>query len=130
MCPLKCPKERTVYTMTKYDEMKNTTRQFSLRLIKGHEKASTLITIEHVRQDYERANYIHIVLWSYCTSVVHVYINASGKNAIKVMGLYSATTRKHISWFANWLKEQGIIPMEWNYYTFKASFEKGQDMIF
>ena len=60
----------------------------SIERIKGHEKASCKVI-----RDGE-----NLELISYQTRIIEVRI-VNGKREIKVNGLYSRTTIKHIGWF-------------------------------
>lgn len=96
--------------------------------INGHEKAATFIRI--VVQD----TYIVFRFVSYRTTVMSVFIpNVHNKECtfnapyLWIKGLYSATTRKHIGWWVNWLVDMGVVPYNWNYYTIKQAWNDKEE---
>lgn len=100
-----------------------------LTKVTGHEKARTEIYITVA------ATAITIDFWSYYTRVMSVYVpNVAHEECeckdpyIRINGLYSATTRKHIGWWVKWLIDMDIVPCNWNYYTIKqAWYDKEKD---
>lgn len=118
--------------MTRYEELRITLdnkfnmggRSYSaLTKVTGHEKASTEIYIK------VSDTAITIDFWSYNTRVMTAYVpNVDHDECvfkdtyIRINGLYSATTRKHISWWVAWLKNMGVVPCNWNYYTMKQAY--------
>lgn len=118
--------------MNRYDALKRELenkfnmwgRSYSaLTKVKGHENANTEIYITVT------ATAITIDFWSYSTRVMSAYVpNADHEECvfknpyIRINGLYSATTRKHIGWWVEWLKNMGVVPCNWNYYTMKQCY--------
>lgn len=82
---------------------------------KDHPSAQAKIRITEDENGTRRA----IELISYNTNVCGLYYNDDG-DFVECSGTYSATTRKHIGWFA---KE--YCPARFSYYTFKNIVDKG-----
>lgn len=118
--------------MNRYDALKRTLdnkfnmtgRYYSvLTKVTGHKNANTEIYITVA------ATAVAIDFWSYNTRVMTAYVpNVDHKECeckdpyIRINGLYSATTRKHIGWWVAWLKNMGVVPCNWNYYTMKQAY--------
>lgn len=76
-----------------------------MRKLKNHKSAQSSI----FENDKE------IILYSYTTKVI---IINKVKNTLDVTGLYSNTTRRHISWFMD-----ELFGDRWNYYDVKNAYE-------
>lgn len=94
-----------------------------------HEKAATYFTVAF-RTDYRNKAEIYIRFYSYGTRVMQVSLYEEGEdmwgypNDLVINGLYSATTRKHIGWWLGLLRNWGVIPCTWDYYTIKKAYEE------
>lgn len=123
--------------MTKYEIMKrelesrfhlNAFHHNTVERIDEHEKAATHMRI------YLTDTEASIGFWSYKTLVMSVHVpNTNNKkytfNApyIRITGLYSATTRKHIGWWMKLLVNMGVVPCNWNYFTVKQAIADRED---
>ena len=87
--------------------------------IPGHESATAKIVIErHVSGE---ASYVTAVrLISYSTDVMGVRLAEGGIFELYINGLYSMTTRKHISWFCRIYSEGPL-----TYHEVKRHIEDG-----
>lgn len=76
-----------------------------LERLKGHEQAQA-----HIIRDHNK-----IELWSYSTKVL---IYDTINQTIECTGLYSATTRRHISWYMD-----ETFNGKYDYYDIKEAYE-------
>jgi hypothetical protein len=86
------------------------------RKLKGHEGANAFEVIEF----NPSGDVNSMELWSYSTMVIRIDVSDMLHPTIECTGLYSATTRRHISWFMENL-HNGM-----NYYDMKAIAGKGK----
>lgn len=89
--------------------------------LKGHPKAATFARVCLGRYG------IHIYIQSYATRIMTVFIPKPSEDSVpylEITGLYSITTRKHIGWWLGLLRNWGIIPCTWDYYTVKKAYEE------
>lgn len=85
--------------------------------IPGHESANVKIAIERRVIDGEERYLTAVRLISYSTDVMGVKLAQGGLYELYINGLYSMTTRKHISWFCR------IYPGTLTYYAVKMYIE-------
>lgn len=94
--------------------------------IPGHEKANCHVTIYFRHYlNYPLKEVYCITLTSYKTNVLSIHPEVSTKangicTGVSVSGLYSMTTRKHISWFIGCL-------LGWAYPFFRKQYEKAEE---
>ena len=82
----------------------------------GHPKANAYYV-----KNYSDLEGKYYALYSYDTLVAICIINEN--ISIKITGLYSITTRKHIGWWLKMLYKKENINL--NYYDIKRAYEKG-----
>lgn len=95
--------------------MATTTRFYR---IPKHEYANAKIAIERRVIDGEERYVTAVRLISYSTDVMGIRLAKGGLYELYINGLYSATTRKHISWFCR------IFPGTLSYYAVKRYIEE------
>ena len=86
--------------------------------IPNHESANAKICIERFVFDGQVRGITAVRLISYSTDVMGIRLGKGGLYELYINGLFSMTTRKHISWFC------GIYPGALNFYQIKRYIEK------
>ena len=87
--------------------------------IPGHESANAKIAIERRIFDGEERGITSVRLISYSTDVLGIRLTKGGLYDLYINGLFSMTTRKHISWFCR------LYPGTLTYHVFKWFIEEG-----
>lgn len=86
--------------------------------IPNHESANAKIAIERSVFEGQVRGIIAVRLISYSTDVMGIRLGKGGLYELYINGLFSMTTRKHISWFC------GIYPGALTFYSIKRYIEK------
>lgn len=96
--------------------MNTTTKYFR---IPGHESANAKIAVERCVIDGEEQYITAVRLISYSTDIMGIKLVKGGLYELYINGLFSMTTRKHISWFCR------IHHGPLSYYAIKMYIEDG-----
>lgn len=86
--------------------------------IPGHKSANAKIAIERFIFEGKEMGINAVRLFSYSTDVIGLRLAKGGLYELYINGLYSMTTRKHISWFCR------IYPGTLTYYAVKRYIEQ------